>query len=654
VVTPKKPGTPYDVFQDDTPDNLDASLPVISGATVTSQNNLLASPLVISAAPGTSQGDLASLTGGSGNLVPLGKLANIDIISNLNFSPVPTTETIKSANSGIVFVNTYGSGVTWAFHDAIVKAENDLQSHFSNSVTLNMSFDLQNIDDKNADGSWKFSGKNFYGDSIVHVNYADLKNALTTHATTADDRAAVSLLPGTDPSGGQTFDVPIGMARILGLASAGTGTDDKIILNDHLSWTFGDDAVGVIEHEISEGAMGRVSELGVVPGDNGHWAPMDLFRYSATTALPVPILGQIISIQIPVPGHDYTGGKDGLATYFSVDGFNLLTQFHNSIDTKGNFDGSDLADWDFSISGDAFGPGGPGGPGTLSNVDLKVLDVLGWSPALNRIDFLAKDVDLTHFAITRTGLGLDLATTEAKSINSGGHTETQYIQDLLAHAADTTIPAVAVEASMYGAFGTSDEITSLATHFLPDQVQNAISNGLDPQVYASEALGLAFAFGNEKGSIAFADAFGPAQAAMPDSSGGDAVFAAAAARTIFGSASTDNLVNAIDAWVANWKALYDSNGIPGITDPSAAQIDLAARGAAWGDAVGVALGNDLGPLKGQVTSFLLDAAAQASAVNSASSAGEATHADATIGSAPSADASVHLTGLAAHVDHFLG
>src|SRR3954451_22946785 len=112
MVTPKKLGTPYDVFQDDTPDNLDASLPVISAPT------------------GTSQGGSGSLPGGSGNLVPLdGKLPVIDIISNLNLNPVPTTETIKSANSGIVFVNTYGSGVTWAFHDAIVKAENDLQSH---------------------------------------------------------------------------------------------------------------------------------------------------------------------------------------------------------------------------------------------------------------------------------------------------------------------------------------------------------------------------------------------------------------------------------------------------------------------------------------------------------------------------------------------
>ena len=58
---------------------------------------------------------------------------------------------------------------------------------------------------------------------------------------------------------------------------------------------------------------------------------------------------------------------------------------------------------------------------------------------------------------------------------------------------------------------------------------------------------------------------------------------------------------------------------------STAQIDLAARGAAWGDAVGVALANDLGPLKGEGINFFLDAAQGA----------------------------VQLIGVAAPVDHFV-
>ena len=62
---------------------------------------------------------------------------------------------------------------------------------------------------------------------------------------------------------------------------------------------------------------------------------------------------------------------------------------------------------------------------------------------------------------------------------------------------------------MYGTLGTAAEVTSLATQFLPGQVEFAVQHGLNTQVYASEAIGLAFAFGNETGGSAFADAYGP-------------------------------------------------------------------------------------------------------------------------------------------------
>jgi hypothetical protein len=45
---------------------------------------------------------------------------------------------------------------------------------------------------------------------------------------------------------------------------------------------------------------------------------------------------------------------------------------------------------------------------------------------------------------------------------------------------------------MYGVVGTSAEVTSLATEFLPGQVNNATSHGLNPGVYACKALGFGF------------------------------------------------------------------------------------------------------------------------------------------------------------------
>jgi hypothetical protein len=184
--------------------------------------------------------------------------------------------------------------------------------------------------------------------------------------------------------------------------------------------------------------------------------------------------------------------------------------------------------------------------------------------------------------------------------------------------------AVAVEATMYNATGTAAEINSLTANFLPAQIANATQYGLNPQVYACEALGLVFAFGNETNSTAFSNNFGPSNAAIPNTTAGDAAFAAAASNTIFSGASTANLVNALEGFVANWKAFYTSHGIPGNAAPTADQVDLAARGAAWGDMVGVALVNDLGPLNAQVMN-LVDDIAQGTAIYGAPLVGQPAH-----------------------------
>ena len=236
----------------------------------------------------------------------------------------------------------------------------------------------------------------------------------------------------------------------------------------------------------------------------------------------------------------------------------------------------------------------------------------------------ATTVQNDYIGIVRSALPLDQATTVANAINSGAQTEFQYVNSLLSQVANTTIPAVAVEASMYGAVGTSAEVTALATQFLSAQVANATKYGFNPLVYATEALGLVFAFNNETGSTAFATAYGPSNATMPNSTAGDSAFAAAASNSIFGAASTSTLVNAINNYVSNWNAFYSHNGIPGISNLSADQVDLAARGAAWGDAVGLALANNLGSLKAQATEFLMDAA-QGNAMYSVSLVGQPHH-----------------------------
>jgi Ca2+-binding RTX toxin-like protein len=260
------------------------------------------------------------------------------------------TESVTQPGSGLVFVNYYGAGVTEAYRGAIISAENFLASHFTNSVTVGVSFDLQSL-------GATFSGQNSF--SAVPVSYATLTAALRANATTADDHLAVNGLPFADPSNGAGFSIPTTEARILGLAAQSNTIDDKVVLNSDLNFTFGQDAVGVLLHEITEGVFGRTSSLGF---DGARFGPLDLFRFTAGGA------------------RDFTGGSDGMTTFFGVDSAHVTgLAFHNSINAMGVNDGFDLGDWS-NTHGDAFGPGGPGSPGTASATDLRVLDVLGWNP----------------------------------------------------------------------------------------------------------------------------------------------------------------------------------------------------------------------------------------------------------------------------------
>jgi hypothetical protein len=534
---------------------------------------------------------------------------------------------------------------------------------FTNNVTLNIDFAYgeKYLSDNgstitfqpmaNATGSFGL-GASYY--LLPGESYATLLSQLKTKTDT-NQPSAYATLPITSPFGNDALVLTLAQEKALGITPGFTiaGKFDGvvgIISNEELQagglsadWTNAAPSsstqyymIGAIEHELTE-VMGRISYDGTNVNNAPSYTLMDLFRYSA-------------------PGVRQT--TDGNPAYFSINnGNNVYYYWNNPALANG-----DLGDW--APSGpNGFEPTGndsflntsnPGVVNEVSQYDLVNMNVLGWNLG-TPVTISAATIANEYLAITRTALDPSSATSIANSINAGTQTETQYINTLFAlTVADTTIPAVAVEASMYGVTGTSAEITKLVTQFLPAQVINAEANGFNPIVYVSEALGLVFAFGNETGSTAFATNFGPAKAGMPNSTAGDAAFAAAASTAIFGAASTPNLVNVLDGFVTNWKAFYTSHGIPGVP-ATAANVDLAARGAAWGDAVGVALTNNLGPLKGLAINFL-DDAAQGTAVYSASLASQPTHAPfqgTATASAASAASDVQLTGVAAHVDHIV-
>ncbi|MBW8814709.1 MAG: NF038122 family metalloprotease [Caulobacterales bacterium] len=261
---------------------------------------------------------------------------------------------MTTPGSGLVFINTYEPSVGADYRTAIINAEQLLAGAFTNAVTVRLDFDYASL------GPYTLASNR---PSLTAVSYDALVGALRTHATTADDQLAVAGLPAADASQGAFFLIPTAQAAALNLPTGIAATfDDVVALNSDAPWQFGGDVVGAMVHELTEGVFGRLGSLGV--GLRlGAWAPMDLFRFTATGL------------------RDYTGGADGAATYFGFDPTHVSARAYNpSLDPSGRYEGADLADWGYTYT-DAFGAGSPGVGAVTTPLDLRILDVLGWTPA---------------------------------------------------------------------------------------------------------------------------------------------------------------------------------------------------------------------------------------------------------------------------------
>src|SRR5271154_1907663 len=93
-----------------------------------------------------------------------------------------SSSVVSTPGSGLVFDNTYTASCTAAFEGCIVAAEDQFESLFTNSVTLNITFQEQNSGNNGValGNSWP---------SSYNVSYATLK----AHLPSTDD------LPATDP-----------------------------------------------------------------------------------------------------------------------------------------------------------------------------------------------------------------------------------------------------------------------------------------------------------------------------------------------------------------------------------------------------------------------------------------------------------------------
>jgi hypothetical protein len=288
--------------------------------------------------------------------------------------PAVSTQTVTFAGSGIVFNNSYTGAVSAAYQNCVLSAEQQIASLWTNPVTINVEFDAQA-----AGTSSGFLASNQFW--TVFESYSSLKSALTSLASTEPQnmvlQQAVAHLPTTDPTNGAGFELPLPYARILGLSASTRSPEDIVTLNTSFNWNYGQDVINTLEHEISEGGMGRVGGLG---DQNSFWSTMDLFRYNLS--------GQ----------PDYTDGRDGRTTFFSYNGGATLStlSFNNEFNSRGiQVNKGDTADF---TQQDVFGTGSPGETNVLSPTDIQVMEALGWTPPVTvTAEMVIRDASNNYF-----------------------------------------------------------------------------------------------------------------------------------------------------------------------------------------------------------------------------------------------------------------
>ena len=324
------------------------------------------------------------------------------------------TVTVVAPGSGLVFQDSYDLDKTFEsshltpaeiadYETDIDQAEEDLSSEFTNSVTINVDVEAVNVP-PNADG-FGFNLGNVASE-FKEVTYATYLQGLQNVATSNYQKSAVAALEKLpDVSQNDNVLLPMAYARMLGLQNSGqtipnTGTlpgtqaqisptvDDTFYLNlnsqlgvqatldSQPANTPNSSIVGAIEHELSEGGMGRMGFLNTVLTSNPPtYGPTDFFRVNAA--------GQ--SYLTP----DLTGNTQ-TPVFFSPDpGVQNATV--STLEFNNNINDADFADWIQTQSSDP-GLSDPFGPGdfsdtqhplssTLSQTDIDVLNVLGWTIA---------------------------------------------------------------------------------------------------------------------------------------------------------------------------------------------------------------------------------------------------------------------------------
>ncbi len=265
------------------------------------------------------------------------------------------------AHAGLVITPTFTANFNANFganavaaQNAWIAAANVFSANFSDNIHINITVDA-------------VPGTSVFGQSLTFLNstsYANLRSKVVADATTPDDATAVGAggsVSVADPVGGtHTWWVSRAEAKAIGLIPDDFSNDGTTTFGAGNPFTFSGpiapgtyDFQGIAAHEISE-VMGRLGiSGGSIGGNPNSYSLIDLFSYTGAGA------------------RGLTGGP---GEFFSIDnGAALLKLYNNPL-----ANGLDSRDWAPGTN-DAFNQfSNSGVVNPVSNVDLRVMDVIGY------------------------------------------------------------------------------------------------------------------------------------------------------------------------------------------------------------------------------------------------------------------------------------